>query len=212
MAKNYKYPPGTAFGRWTVKNIIPSSEGQKIRYVCQCACGKTAALLVGNLSSGSSRSCGCYRKEASAETSRRHGMFGTPEYSAWAAMWTRCTKTACVAYKNYGGRGITVDPAWADFAIFYRDMGNRPSSKHQLDRRDNDGNYSKDNCRWATCKENQNNRRDNLKIPYLGVKITLTEAMRISGLDRATIQARIYRGWPQDKLLLPVLRHGRRTK
>src|SRR5580698_8983430 len=81
------------------------------------------------------------------------------EYTIWAMMWQRCINHKHVGFPNYGGRGITVDPAWEKFEQFFADMGPRPSMQHTLDRIDNNLGYSKSNCKWATGKQQQTNRR-----------------------------------------------------
>lgn len=82
----------------------------------------------------------------------------TPTYQTWVAMKVRCNNPKHPFYKHYGGRGITYDPRWDDFAVFLADMGERPDGK-SLDRIDNDGNYELTNCRWATQSEQAKNRR-----------------------------------------------------
>jgi hypothetical protein len=91
---------------------------------------------------------------------KTHGMHNTPEYRTWTGMKERCYNPSADSYKNYGGRGITVCDRWRDdFPAFYADMGPRPSENHSLDRRDTDGNYEPENCRWATRSEQQKNKR-----------------------------------------------------
>lgn len=93
-----------------------------------------------------------------------HGCTGTPEHGVWLGMRKRCYQKTSISYKHYGGRGITICERWKDnFLSFLEDMGERPSNKHQIDRIDNDGNYSPDNCEWVTCKKN-NQHKSNTKL------------------------------------------------
>lgn len=93
-------------------------------------------------------------------TNIKHGMHGTPEYNAWRAMKARCKNPKHKQYEGWGGRGIAVCSRWNDdFAAFYNDMGDKPSSAHSIDRIDNDGDYMPDNCRWATLSQQNRNKR-----------------------------------------------------
>ena len=134
------------------------------RYVLvQCDCGSAQkAVRLGHLTSGRTRSCGCEKGR------RSHGQGGhggngsprTPEYTAWQSLRQRCLNPKNPQWKNYGGRGITVSAEWvSSFETFLRDMGPRPSLKHSIDRINNDGAYSRENCRWATQAEQRANQR-----------------------------------------------------
>ncbi|HEY1814872.1 MAG TPA: hypothetical protein VGG74_21140 [Kofleriaceae bacterium] len=116
------------------------------------------------------RSCGCLKRDADArwiESNTKHGDAPhdgerSPEYSAWAAAIQRCTNPENQSFKNYGARGISVCARWLGnrgFTNFLADMGRRPSSKHSIDRINNDGNYEPSNCRWATAKQQARNKR-----------------------------------------------------
>lgn len=123
------------------------------RWLCRCDCGKTITVVSTALRSGRTKSCGHARGIV------KHRMVGTPEYSTWYGMITRCTNPRQPAYKNYGGRGITVCERWRNsFAEFFTDMGPRPEGL-SLDRINNDGNYEPGNCRWATRREQRLNSR-----------------------------------------------------
>jgi len=90
----------------------------------------------------------------------KHGMCDTPEYMAWQHMKDRCSNPNYDKSKNYLGRGVTVCERWLDsFINFYEDMGDKPTTNHSLDREDNNGDYDPSNCRWATNKQQVNNRR-----------------------------------------------------
>ena len=122
----------------------------------------------------------------------RHGGKGTPEYAAWRSMKRRCYAPNCSQYHNYGGRGIEVCPEWKDsFIQFREDMGLKPSPKHSLDRIDTDGNYSPDNCRWATAQEQMANVRYNRKLTFQGRTLCLAEWSREVGIKDATIRKRL---------------------
>lgn len=118
---------------------------------------------------GGKKSCGC--KSNSGLLGQTHGLSGTPEYCVWAGMKARCSNPKHNAYDRYGGRGIKVCDRWNKFENFYQDMGLRPSDAHSIDRIDNDGPYSPENCRWATASEQSANKHQKKNvIPFEEVK------------------------------------------
>ena len=130
-----------------------------------------------------------------------HGGKGLPEYQIWKAMIMRCRNPKNTRWSRYGGRGIHVCSSWtADFAAFLRDMGQRPTASHVLDRINNDGHYEPGNCRWATWEESNRNTGRNRWITLNGERKTLTEWAIVHGLNPATVDWRRRNGWPLDKI------------
>ena len=122
------------------------------------------------------------------------GCSNTPEYKVWNNLKNRCTNPNIPGYKNYGGRGITVCKDWYDFSNFIKDMGKRPGENYSLDRINNDGNYCKDNCRWATKHEQVRNRRTNVYVEYKGKQRILKDLAIEVGLNYQLLQRRLSKG------------------
>lgn len=138
---------------------------------------------------------------------KRHGLSYAPEYRAWQTMRLRCTETSNPAYKNYGGRGVKVCDRWlGSVQAFIDDMGPKPSPKHELDRIDNDGNYEPGNCRWATRKVNDRNRRSNRVVAFRGESHALAEWCERFGLPRDTAWKRLASGWSVEQTLTTPVR------
>jgi len=126
---------------------------------------------------------------------KKHGMVDSLEYKSWSMMKVRCTNKRNAAYPRYGGRGIKICKRWFSFENFFADMGRRPSAKHSLDRIDNNGDYTPNNCRWATAFEQGKNKRNNKIITFNGKSKCISEWEKITGIKRRTIQARLMHGW-----------------
>lgn len=143
---------------------------------CRCDCGGDVITRGSSLRSGNTRSCGCRKTAGMREALVRHGMAGSAEYRAWRHMLNRCYRLAESNYADYGGRGIVVCDRWrTSFENFYADMGARPGRGYSIDRINVNGNYEPSNCRWATCKEQCNNRRSNRLLCISGEKASLSQ-------------------------------------
>lgn len=142
----------------------------------------------------------------------KHGMDGTRTYRIWCGIKRRCDNPRTDSYPRYGGRGISYDPRWKQFPEFFADMGKAPEGL-QIDRIDGDADYSKDNCRWVTPRENATNRKTNVFLNYNGERITVTELARRLGMKPITLETRLWRlGWSQDKAVsTPVQKWKRKV-
>lgn len=126
-------------------------------------------------------------------------------------MHQRCTNPNAQMWKHYGARGIAVDPRWNDFETFIRDMGPRPP-RHSLERKDNDGNYSPENCHWATSEAQARNTSRSRRLTLNGETRTVSEWAQLTGIHKATIGARIRLGWSVEEALTARPSHTTRSK
>lgn len=154
---------GIKYARLLVLSRAVKSSGHHVKWRCRCDCGKIKIVAGSDLTTGNTKSCGCLRREVTANKSITHGhRIGrntTPEYQSWVHAKERCNNNKHKRYKDYGGRGISMCKKWADdFESFLTDMGPRPKGT-SLDRINNDGDYEPTNCRWATRKVQNNNKR-----------------------------------------------------
>ena len=193
---------GRVFGKLTVisraKNRQKSPHGPNtVTWRCLCACGQEAIVTAGCLMAGSTKSCGCLHQT--------HGASKTQTYKIWKVMRQRCRDVNAHGYEDYGGRGIRVCPQWEDFSVFLADMGEAPAGM-SIDRIDNDGDYEPGNCRWATRKEQGNNKRNNRRIPYLGETKTLSQWSDVFHMNPKTLSDRLKRGFSVEEALTRPVR------
>lgn len=172
--------------------------GKPRRYViCRCDCGVIKSFMAESLSV--SKSCGCLKIERAIETHTKHGKRKSALYSTWGNMLDRCRNKNMECYPNYGGRGISVCAEWVnDFGAFSSWAEGKWKTGLTLDRIDNDGPYSPENCRFATRKEQNRNKRTNVFFTFRGAERTIAEIAELTGLNYNTVNYRIKAGIPLD--------------
>lgn len=220
---NFQDLTGQRFGRLKVikqgETFVSQSGRRRVRWWCKCRCGFSKLVLGESLKAGSTTSCGCRKRETGRENAiKRRGTHvkavrdtEIPEYRIWCGMRQRCYDQNCRSYPDYGGRGIRVCKRWRkSFKKFLKDMGERPSPKHQIDRKENDGGYRPDNCRWATKTEQMNNRRNSVFITLDGITKSVRQWEKAKGLPLKTVFQRMSRGWTARKSILTPLGPSRK--
>lgn len=191
---------GARFGRLVITGV--GTAGYRTgntkyprKYECVCDCGKALESTIGRLRSGNTKSCGCITRTAG-------GLGNTPEYKVWKEMHRRCKSPNHKRFMLWGGRGVAVCPEWDDFSTFMSDMGGRPSNKHSIERRDNNGGYSKANCCWATPEEQANNKSSNRLLTFNGKTQSMALWCRELRLNYNTVRSRVYiLGWSTSAAL-----------
>lgn len=190
---------GRMFGRLTVVKIINEHCGNKTKWLCECKCGGNKIITQFRLIYGGTKSCGCLQIEAATNSVKTHGETSkttvSPEYGAWRHIKNRCYNKNVDGYENYGGRGIKMCNRWLrSFNNFLVDMGRRPTPNHSIDRYPNkNGHYEKNNCRWATQREQAANKRNNVWFEFGGKKMIQADWARELKIDVRTIHARLKR-------------------
>lgn len=193
---------GQKIGQITAIKML-GKKGHNISWECSCFCGNIFSALSSNIISGNTKSCGCLKAKICREKATIHGMSNTSVYGLWNNIMRRCYDAKNPAYKNYGGRGIKVCDRWHDFEKFFEDMGNRPEG-FSIDRKNNDAEYSNENCQWSTATEQARNRRDNVFIEINGENKTIAEWSEITGVPYGRINQRRSAGWHDEDLFIPV--------
>lgn len=205
---------GREFGRWTVLYRIENTRHNKAQWWCRCDCGTEKSVVGADLLSDGSTSCGCFNDECAGHRFRKHGLWGTPTHRTWLNMIQRCTNPKLPGYKNYGGRGITITAQWrgrTGFETFLKDKGERPPGM-TLERKDNNGNYTVENTKWATRKEQSNNQRSNRYLTLNNRTERLSTWATEKGLALPLLYNRLHQhpDWPAEKILRPIQRAGRK--
>ena len=198
-----EYYIGKKYNRLTILDAFMKNRYHMAK--CQCDCGKIVITRISALKNNSIKSCGCYQKEMFLKRITKHNQWGIPAYTSWDSMIQRCRNKKSRPYVYYGARGITVCDRWLEFSNFLEDMGNRPE-KTELERIDNNKGYYKENCRWATRKEQMRNTRQNAFVEYKGEKIPFYEIESRFGIKRTVVWERLHKmKWSvEDALTIPT--------
>lgn len=194
------------------------TKGRQAMWLCKCSCGKMFVVSGGSLRKGKTKSCGHIRYDLSERrklayrtiAKGTHGDSRSRLYATWCDIKQRCYNPHSISYPNYGGRGIKMCDEWSNFSAF-RDWamenGYDPKARRgqcTIDRIDTDKDYSPDNCRWVTMKEQSNNRRNSYTITYNGETHSASGWSEITGIPGNVIYSRYKAGWPVGKILSPL--------
>lgn len=194
---------GQRFNRLTVIERAGSKNGFAA-WKCLCECGNITVVRSSHLKSGHIKSCGCLNRERIT----KHGMQGTPIYRVWHGIKARCLNPNDLAYKNYGGRGISMFPAWVEdikaFCEYVSRLEHFNEDDYSLDRIDDNGNYEPGNLRWADIGTQNRNKRNNVIVEYNGVEMCLKAAAESSGIPYSTLQYRYKHGDRGERLFRAV--------
>ena len=200
---------GERFGRLTVMEFAFIDIYRHAHWLCKCDCGNEKIINGKALRCGDTKSCGCINLERIKTMGIKHNCRKTRLYKTWANMKSRCQNPNATNYSNYGGRGIQVCDEWKNSFENFRDwaLSNGYKDDLTIDRIDVNGNYKPSNCRWATNKQQGNNKSDNREITYNGRTKTLMQWSEITGIKRETIAKRLNSGWPVEKALTELIKN-----
>lgn len=182
---------GERFGRLLIISYSHTTKDGNTFWVCICDCGKEKKVSTKAMRGGHSVSCGCYNEEKK----KTHGLTNTRIYRIWRGMLQRCLNSKSQYFEYYGGRGITVCEPWLIFINFYNDMYGTYKEELTIDRINANGNYEPTNCKWATRQEQQQNKRDTIRLTIHGQKGTIREWSLLSGTPGRLIQQRYFKKW-----------------
>lgn len=206
---------GQQFTRLTVYSVYARHKGHTY-WLCRCQCGNWKVLRESHLTTGFVQSCKCLLRERIQANFTTHGCtkndIRTPEYRSYTHAKSRCVNITDKGYKDYGGRGIEF--RFTSFEEFLEEINLRPTSRHSLDRIDNDGHYEKGNVRWATRQEQSLNRRTNHLISYQGRTLPLSQWAEIINIPYSVLSQRIRKlHWNvTDAMTRPIRKMSPRAK
>ncbi len=209
---------GKKFGRLVVIEFVGRNKRRQSKWLCLCDCGQKSIIFGYHLKDDSTKSCGCLRKEVVSKRMITHGNDKkgkrTKAYRSWSQIIQRCTNFSHPRYKDYGGREIEVCKRWLKFENFLEDMGQSLGDGYSIERKDNNGDYCKENCKWATSKQQNRNKRNNRLETFHGETKCISDLSEKYNIPYKTLWSRLYMyGWSIEKALItPVKRYGKRGK
>lgn len=194
---------GKKFGRLLIISFTGIKKHGHYIVFCQCDCGKSHECSLTSIKKGFTKSCGCLISETQRNRNTTHGLSTHRLYGVWSDMKQRCLNPATDNYKDYGGRGITIFPPWIDDAKNFIEwaLNNGYKKGLQLDRRENSGHYTPENCRFVTNKVNSRNTRKVVVYTYKGVSKTLGEWSESLNVTKELIRGRLRRGWSFEEAI-----------
>ena len=196
------------FGRLKVIKLERIKNNRAL-WLCRCDCGNMCVKASSNLLSNGTKSCGCIHREQLIERNKTHNYSHTSLYNRWKTMKVRCSDENCVAYKNYGGRGIKVCDEWKnDFMSFYKwAILNGYKEELTIDRINNNGDYEPDNCRWVSRANQNRNFRKNHMITYNNETLCLTDMAKKYNITNKALSYRLQKGWDIEKALTTPMKN-----
>ena len=199
---------GETFGRLTAIGVVSS---KPVKWLCICECGSETVVAPYKVIHGTTKSCGCWLRENSANLLRTHGLSSHPMHTIWLSIIQRCDNPNHARYARYGGRGILLCDAWRHFPDFLKDMGERPSKKHSIERRDNDGNYCPENCSWELPIVQARNSSHNKLITFNDKTQCVSEWAEEIRMEYGTLARRLNAlNWPIERALTEPVRSKRK--
>lgn len=193
---------GQKHWRLTAVSFVERRTGGANKWLFSCECGGTVVASIKQVKNGKTKSCGCLLTEMLKQRNTTHGLSRdhARSYRTWKDIRARCNNPNNSDYKDYGGRGIRVCKEWDSFAQFFADMGDRPDGM-SIDRIDVNGDYSKENCRWADAKTQANNKRTSHVLPS---GRTLAQACEDHGMDHSKLRYRVAVGYSEEDAVKQV--------
>ena len=197
MPRPIKDLTAKVFTRLTALYLCKKKKNNSYYWYCQCSCGNFKEVSSGNLTSAQVKSCGCLKKD----TNTKHGQHTSGAYNSWALMKQRCSNPNNKDYEHYGAKGIYYSKNWENFTQFFKDMGDRPKDL-TLERIDNALGYSKTNCKWATRKEQAQNRHPTRFLTFNEKTLCVLQWAEELEISKGAIEWQLSKGLSIEKIIL----------